>query len=204
MIAKLKGLLDSTGEDWAIIDVGGVGYQVFCSARTLSALGGIGRPASLHIETQLREDSIKLYGFATEEERDWFSLLRGVQGVGSRLALALMSALSAGELADAVVAQDSKSLTRANGVGPKLAARIVNELKDKVGGLAGTRGAVVTPLNVGGAAASAASDAVSALVNLGYRQAEAYSAVAAVAKKLGSEADAAALIRGGLQELSRA
>ena len=159
---------------------------------------------SLYIETQLREDSIKLYGFASEEERDWFSLLRGVQGVGSRLALALMSALSTAELADAVAAQDSKSLTRANGVGPKLAARIVNELKDKVGGLAGTRGAVVTALKVGGAAGGPSSDAVSALVNLGYRQAEAYSAVAAVAKKLGPEADTAALIRGGLQELSRA
>jgi len=204
MIAKLKGLLDSTGEDWAIIDVGGVGYQVFCSGRTLSALPGIGREASLYIETQLREDSIKLFGFASEEERDWFSLLRGVQGVGSRLALALMSALSAGELADAMAAQDSKSLTRANGVGPKLAARIVNELKDKVGGLAGARGAVVTALKTGGAAGGPSSDAVSALVNLGYRQAEAYSAVAAVAKKLGPEADAAALIRGGLQELSRA
>jgi holliday junction DNA helicase RuvA len=203
MIAKLKGLLDSTGEDWAIIDVGGVGYQVFCSGRTLGALPGIGREVSLYIETQLREDSIKLFGFASEEERDWFSLLRGVQGVGSRLALALMSALSAGELADAMVAQDSKSLTRANGVGPKLAARIVNELKDKVGGLAGTRGAVVTALKVG-AAGGPSSDAVSALVNLGYRQTEAYSAVAAVAKKLGPEADAAALIRGGLQELSRA
>jgi Holliday junction DNA helicase RuvA len=203
MIAKLKGLLDSTGEDWAIIDVGGVGYQVFCSGRTLGALPGIGREVSLYIETQLREDSIKLFGFASEEERDWFSLLRGVQGVGSRLALALMSALSAGELADAMAAQDSKSLTRANGVGPKLAARIVNELKDKVGGLAGTRGAVVTALKVG-AAGGPSSDAVSALVNLGYRQTEAYSAVAAVAKKLGPEADAAALIRGGLQELSRA
>jgi len=204
MIAKLKGLLDSTGEDWAVIDVGGVGYHVWCSGRTLGALPGIGREVSLYIETQLREDSIKLYGFATEEERDWFSLLRGVQGVGSRLALALMSALSVAELADAVAAQDSKSLTRANGVGPKLAARIVNELKDKVGGLAGTRGGVVTALKVGGAAGGPSSDAVSALVNLGYRQAEAYSAVVAVAKKLGPEADAAALIRGGLQELSRA
>lgn len=203
MIAKLKGLLDSVGEDWAIVDVGGVGYHVSCSGRTLSALPPVGREVSLYIETQLREDSIRLYGFAEEADREWFSLLRSVQGVGARLALALMSALSSAELADAMAAQDSKTLARANGVGPRLAARIVNELKDKVGGLQGTHGAVVTALRPGAAAGGASSDAVSALVNLGYRQADAYAAVTAVAKKLGPEADAAALIRSGLQELSR-
>jgi Holliday junction DNA helicase RuvA len=202
VIAKLKGLLDSVGEDWAIIDVGGVGYLVSCSARTLTGLPAIGRPVSLHIETQLREDAIKLYGFLEEEERDWFGILRGVQGVGSRLALALLSALSTAELSRAVAGQDAKSLTRANGVGAKLAARIVNELKDKVGGLEGAAGAVIA-LRPGTAAIGPSSDAVSALVNLGYRQAEAYNAIAAVTKKLGPEADAAALIRGGLQELSR-
>ena len=200
MIAKLKGLLDSVGEDWAIVDVGGVGYQVWCSARTLAGLPAIGRPVSLHIETQLREDAIKLFGFLEEEERDWFGILRGVQGVGSRLALALLSTLSTAELSGAVSSQDSKLLTRANGVGAKLAARIVNELKDKVGGV---NGATITPLRPGAAPPGPSSDAVSALVNLGYRQAEAYSAVVAVAKKLGPEADASALIRGGLQELSR-
>jgi holliday junction DNA helicase RuvA len=202
MIAKLKGILDSVGADWAIVDVGGVGYQVSCSARTLGALPAIGRPVSLYIETQLREDAIRLYGFAEEDDREWFGLLRGVQGVGSRLALALLSALPTAELAEAVATQDSKSLTRANGVGAKLAARIVNELKDKVGGLASVRGAVVTALRPG-VAGGPSTDAVSALVNLGYRQTDAYTAVAAVAKKLGAEADAAALIRGGLQELSR-
>jgi len=203
MIAKLKGILDSVGDDWAIIDVGGVGYLVSCSGRTLGALPAAGRPVSLFIETQFREDAIRLFGFMEEEDRDWFGLLRGVQGVGSRLALALLSALSTSELAEAVASQDSKSLTRANGVGAKLAARIVNELKDKVGGLAGVQSATVTALRPGGGAGGPSSDAVSALVNLGYRQADAYTAVASVAKKLGGEADAAALIRGGLQELSR-
>jgi len=200
VIAKLKGLLDSVGEDWAIVDVGGVGYKVSCSSRTLASLPAIGRPVSLHIETQFREDAIRLFGFLEEEERDWFGTLRGVQGVGSRLALALLSALSAAEISQAVSAQDSKLLTRANGVGAKLAARIVNELKDKVGAV---NGATVTALRIGAVPPGPSSDAVSALVNLGYRQAEAYSAVAAVAKKLGPEADAATLIRGGLQELSR-
>ena len=203
MIAKLKGILDSVGEDSAIVDVGGVGYQVFCSGRTLGGLPAIGRPVSFHVETQLREDAIRLFGFLEEDDREWFGILRGVQGVGSRLALALLSALSTADLAEAVATQDSKSLTRANGVGAKLAARIVNELKDKVGGMDSVRGATVTALRPGAGPAGPSSDAVSALVNLGYRQAEAYTAVAAVAKKLGTEADAATLIRGGLQELSR-
>ena len=202
MIAKLTGRLDSAGNDWAILDVGGVGYLVFCSRRTLTALGQAGAAAALLVDTHVREDHIHLYGFATKAEQDWFRLLLTVQGVGGRVALAVLSALSADELAQAIAAQDRTMLSRADGVGPKLASRIALELKDKAAGLAmggalAASAALATPVTAGPLA-----DAVSALVNLGYRRAEAYSAVVAARGQLGEATDTAALIRGGLKELS--
>ena len=198
MIAKLAGTLDSTADGGAIVDVGGVGYLVFCSARTLARLPAPGLPVSLIIDTHVREDQISLYGFLDRGEREWFRLLTTVQGVGAKLALAILGALPPDELALALASQDRATLTRANGVGPKLAARILTELKDKAGAL--TLGSADTaPLQPGGLVA----DAVSALVNLGYRRAEAYGAVAAAARALGQEAAIDALIRAGLKELGR-
>lgn len=200
MIAKLTGVVDSSGSDWAVIDVTGVGYLVFCSSRTLAALPPVGKPVSLFVETHVREDHIHLYGFADAAERDWFRLLTTVQGVGARVALAVQSVLSAADLAQAILIQDKSALARASGVGPKLAGRIVAELKDKVGGIA-----LATPAPaIAGAAAEAGpvADAVSALVNLGYRRAEAFSAVAHAAQSLGKDAGVEALIRAGLRELS--
>jgi Holliday junction DNA helicase RuvA len=203
LIAKLTGVLDSSGTDWAIVDVAGVGYLVFCSARTLAALPGIGKAVSLSVETHVREDHIHLYGFADTADRDWFRLLTTVQGVGARVALAVQSVLSATDLMQAILVQDKTALTRASGVGPKLAGRIVAELKDKVGGIALASPA---PALAGAAAQVEAggpvSDAVSALVNLGYRRAEAFGAVAHAAQALGPEAKIEALIRAGLKELS--
>jgi len=201
VIAKLSGLVDQTGADWAIIDVGGVGYLVFAASRTLARLPPPGQPASLLIETHVREDHIHLYGFADAASRDWFRLLITVQGVGARVALAVQSALDADELLRAVASQDKASLTRASGVGPKLAGRIVAELKDKVGalslaaGIAAADGAIAAP-------AGPLADAISALVNLGYRRAEAYGAVDKAARRLGPEAAIDSLIRAGLKELS--
>jgi Holliday junction DNA helicase RuvA len=202
MIAKLTGILDHIGPDGAVIDVGGVGYLVFASTRTLGRLPASGGPARLLIETHVREDHIHLYGFADAAERDWFRLLTTVQGVGARLALAILSATAPEELTLAIVSQDRATLARADGVGPKLAARIVNELRDKVGGLA----LVATNSAAPAAAAIEAgphADAVSALVNLGYRRAEAFGAVAAASRRLGDGAKVDALIRAGLQELAQ-
>jgi Holliday junction DNA helicase RuvA len=209
MIAKLKGLLDSTGQGssslgWAVIDVGGVGYQVFASSRTLGRLPPSGGAVSLVVETHVREDHIHLYGFAEAAERDWFRLLCNVQGVGAKTALAVLGACSPTELTQAVAAQDKAMLTRADGVGPKLAQRIVNELKDKVGGIALGPGARAV---IAGAPAEAPAgptgDAVSALVHLGYGRAEAFGAVAGAQRNLGDGATTEALIRAGLKELSR-
>jgi holliday junction DNA helicase RuvA len=197
MIAKLTGLVDSTSGEGAVIDVNGVGYLVFCSARTLARLPAKGIPAALLIETHVREDHIHLYGFADAGERDWFRLLTTVQGVGAKLALALLGVQGPEDLARAIAAQDKASLTRAPGVGPKLAGRIVSELKDKVSGIA--LGPAAATLPDGGAEA----DAVSALVNLGYRRAEAFAAIAAALHRLGSGAAVDALIRAGLKELSQ-
>ena len=200
MIARLTGRIDSTAEDSVVIDVAGVGYLVYCSARTLRALPAAGESASLHVETHVREDHIHLYGFDSLVERDWFRLLTTVQGVGTRVALAILSALSADRLSDALIASDGKMLTQAPGVGPKLAARIVAELKDKaVPALesfarTGDGGSVGDP--------DALDDAVSALVNLGYRRGEAFGAVSAAARALGSDVEVQALIRAGLKELS--
>ncbi len=201
MIAKLTGILDYIGADAAIVDVGGVGYLVFASTRTLGQLQP-GAAARLLIETHVREDHIHLYGFTDAAERDWFRLLTTVQGVGAKVALAILSAVAANDLTLAIVAQDKAMLARAEGVGPKLAARIVNELRDKVGGmaLAATNAAAPAPAaNDPGVT----GDAVSALVNLGYRRAEAFGAVAAASRRLGGDAKVDALIRAGLQELAQ-
>lgn len=199
MIAKLTGLLDSTGDGLAVIDVSGVGYLVFCSARTLDKLPGAGERVSVHVDTHVREDHIHLYGFADPAERDWFRLLLTVQGVGARLALGILSALGPEQIVQAVVAQDRASLTSAPGVGPKLAARMLTELKDKAGELA-----VVRPVDfrAGAPEAGPVQDAVSALVNLGYRPTEAFGAVSQAAQQLGREAAVESLIKAGLQELS--
>jgi holliday junction DNA helicase RuvA len=203
MIAKLSGILDSAGPDGVIVDVGGVGYLVFCSARTLRQLPGKGEAVRLVIETHVREDHIHLYGFLDTAERDWFQRLTTVQGVGARLALAILSAMTPDELSFAILAQDKTTLTRAEGVGPRLAARIVNELRDKI---ANSAAAATPSVPIGPALegeVGPAADAISALVNLGYRRAEAFGAIAAASQRLGTGAEAGALIRAGLQELSR-
>jgi Holliday junction DNA helicase RuvA len=199
MIAKLTGVVDSKTTDAAVVDVAGVGYLVFGSARMLNRLPAAGGAISLFIETHVREDHIHLYGFIDAAEREWFRLLTTVQGVGGRVALAILGALSPGELTQAVAAQDKASLTRAPGVGPKLAGRITTELKDKVGGIAlGPVAAMAAATETSGPVA----DAVSALVNLGYRRAEAFGAVAQAAQRLGANAALDALIKAGLKELS--
>jgi len=200
MIAKLRGVVDEVGDDWAVIDVGGVGYLVFCSSRTLAALDTAGGTVSLSIETHVREDHIHLYGFAEPSEKEWFNLLTTVQGVGAKVGLAILSALQPADLANALMAQDKASLTQAQGVGPRLAARILTELKDKAGDLA-----VVRHVGFGGGAAAenaALPDAVSALVNLGYRRNDAFGAVTQAAQQLGEDATVEALVKAGLQELS--
>jgi Holliday junction DNA helicase RuvA len=198
MIAHLKGRLDATGIDHAVIDVGGVGYLVGASSRTLAALGAIGEAAMLHTEMLVAEDSIRLVGFAHASERDWFRLLTGVQGVGARVALAILSTLEPADLSRAVASGDKAMVARANGVGPKLAARIVLELKDRVGGIALGAAAGGLP-----AAAGAGSDAVSALLNLGFRPAEAASAVAAAEEELGAAATLDALVRLALRKAAK-
>jgi len=201
MIAALKGLVEHVGEDSLIVDVGGVGYLVYCSARTLSALPRAGEAVSLRIETHVREDHIHLYGFAETAERDWFRLLHSVQGVGAKMALAVLSVLPPNELVRAIAAQDKASLSRASGVGPKLAGRIASELKDKAGGMA--LGPAEAVNGAGGAGTVEVSeDAVSALVNLGYRRAEAFAAVAKASGDLGAKASVESLIKAGLKELA--
>ncbi|MDE0880140.1 MAG: Holliday junction branch migration protein RuvA [Sphingomonas bacterium] len=200
MIAHLKGRLASTGTDSAIIDVGGVGYLVGASSRTLAALGPVGEACTVHTDMLVAEDFIRLVGFADAAERDWFRLLTGVQGVGARVALAILSAFEPADLNRAILAQDKAMVSRANGVGPKLAERIVRELKDKVGGIA-------VPLGAGGAAApvpvGASADAVSALLNLGFRPAEASAAVASAEGDLGSDATLDALVRLALRKAAK-
>jgi len=202
MIAKLTGTVDAVGEDWAVIDVGGVGYLVSCPGRTLSALV-VGRPAALFVETQVREDRIQLFGFVDAADREWFRLLQTVQGVGGRVALAILSALAPDKLVQVIASADRAAITRADGVGPKLAARILTELKDKAGGIAlGQAAAARAGAGAKAPAASPDLDAVSALVNLGYGRAEAFGAVANASKALGDGASIDALIKAGLKELS--
>lgn len=205
MIGKLKGVIDEIAEDHAVIDVHGVGYVAFCSARTLGNLGGAGEAAVLFIETYVREDMIRLYGFASQLEREWFRLLQNVQGVGAKVALAVLGTLSPSELANAIALRDIAMVSRAPGVGKKVAERIVTELKNKAPAFAGdASGTIGLKQELGAGAASApVADAVSALSNLGYSRDQAANAVAAALKEAGEGADSAKLIRLGLKELSR-
>jgi Holliday junction DNA helicase RuvA len=205
MIGKLKGVIDSYGEDSVILDVSGVGYEVHCSARTLQALPAPGEAATLSIETYVREDVIKLYGFASDAERGWFRLLQTVQGVGAKVALAVLGTLKPSDLATAVAMRDKAMVARSPGVGPKVAERIVTELKDKAPALADIDPAAV---HLAGSldekrAPKPVADAVSALVNLGYGQPQAAAAIAAASRAAGEGADTATLIRQGLKELAR-
>ena len=181
MIGKLNGLVDEVANDHLIVDVNGVGYQVFATRRTLAGLPRRGAPIALHIETHMREDHIHLYGFPTADERRWYRLLTGVQGVGSRVALAILSALAPDALLHALAAQDRAALTRADGVGPKLALRILTELKDKVGDISLGRAAPVDGPAVEGPDGMT-TDAISALVNLGYGRSDAFVALRELAR----------------------
>ena len=209
MIAKLSGIVDSTSEDSLIIDVGGVGYHVFCSGRTLNAMATTGGTVSLYIETHVREDHIHLFGFSDQYEQAWFKLLTTVQGVGAKVALAMLSVIAPDALAQAIAAQDKTAITQAPGVGPKLATRIMTELKDKMGGVALGGGASLAPVmppdgatGGGDETNTAAADAVSVLVNLGYGRSDAFGAVAQAVQRLGQDAGVEALIKDGLVELS--
>ncbi|MEZ0218691.1 Holliday junction branch migration protein RuvA [Tardiphaga sp. 1201_B9_N1_1] len=205
MIGKLKGLIDSYGEDYVILDVQGVGYQVHCSARTLQALPQAGEAAVLAIETYVREDQIKLFGFRSDMEREWFRLLQTVQGVGAKVALAVLSTLPPADLANAIALRDKTAVARTPGVGPKVAERIVSELKDKAPAFASVDPVVA---QLAGAmddnrAPGAVRDAISALVNLGYGQPQAAAAVAAASRSAGEGAETAQLIKLGLKELAK-
>ena len=205
MIGKLKGIIDSYGEDFIVLDVNGVGYLVQCSARTLQELPGVGQPTTLSIETYVREDQIRLFGFRTDVEREWFRLLQTVQGVGAKVALSVLGTLKPADLASAIAMRDRAMVARTPGVGPKVAERIVTELKDKAPAFADLDPAVI---RLSGAieerrAPQPVADAISALVNLGYGQPQAAAAVAAAARSAGEGADAARLIRLGLKELAK-
>jgi Holliday junction DNA helicase RuvA len=205
MIGKLKGIIDSYGEDFIVLDVNGVGYLVQCSARTLQELPGVGQPITLSIETYVREDQIRLFGFRTHVEREWFRLLQTVQGVGAKVALSVLGTLKPADLASAIAMRDRAMVARTPGVGPKVAERIVTELKDKAPAFADLDPAVI---RLSGAiedrrAPQPVVDAVSALVNLGYGQPQAAAAVAAAARSAGEGADTARLIRLGLKELAK-
>src|SRR3989442_1834517 len=205
MIGKLKGIIDSYGEDFIIVDVGGVGYMVHCSARTLQALPAQGEPVVLAIETHVREDQIRLFGFTGDIEREWFRLLQTVQGVGTRVALSILSTLKPADLASAIAMRDKAMVARSPGVGPKVAERVVTELKDKAPAYASVDPAVI---RLSGAvedrrAPQPVADAVSALVNLGYGQPQAAAAVAAAARSAGEGVDTARLIRLGLEGVAK-
>ena len=201
MIGRLKGTVDGQGPDHVVLDVHGVGYVVYCSPRTLRALPATGEAATLSIDTQMREDMIRLYGFSADGERDWFRQLQGVQGVGSKVALAILGILAPDDLALAIARGDKAAIARSPGVGPKLAARIVAELKDKTPASDGS--ALVEAETVGPTGLDrTADDAVAALVNLGYGRPQAIAAVADGVKTLGAEAATAALIRHGLKRLA--
>ncbi len=195
MIAKLTGTLDDYGPDWAVIDVAGVGYLVHASAKTLDALGVRGDRVVLHTELQVSENDMRLIGFASGDERAWFRLLTGVQGVGSKMALAVLSALSTEEVARACASGDAAMVARAQGVGPKLASRIVNELKDKAGAMPSVAGAALAAAPAG----SAGADAVSALQNLGFKPNVATMAVARALEELSDGAGLNDLVRVALK-----
>src|SRR6201985_2832607 len=205
MIGKLKGVIDSYGEDFIILDVNGVGYQVHCSARTLQAVPSPGEAATLSIETHVREDQIRLFGFTSDIEREWFRLLQTVQGVGVKVAMSVLGTLKASELASAIAMRDKAMVARTPGVGQKVAERIVTELKDKVPAFANIDPAVV---HLSGAidndrAPRPVTDAISALVNLGYGPPQAAAAIAAASRSAGEKAETAQLIRLGLKELAK-
>jgi holliday junction DNA helicase RuvA len=205
MIGKLKGIIDSYGEDFVIVDVNGVGYLVHCSARTLQELPAAGAPVTLAIETHVREDQIRLFGFLSDGERAWFRLLQTVQGVGTKVALSILGTLKPADLAAAIALRDKAMVARSPGVGPKVAERIVTELKDKAPAYADLDPAVI---RLSGAvddrrAPQPLSDAVSALVNLGYGQPQAAAAIAAAARSAGEGADTKSLIRLGLKEIAK-
>lgn len=195
MIAKLRGILDDTGTDWAVIDVAGVGYLVHCSAKTLAALGTAGEACTVFTDLQVSENDMRLLGFAEAAERDWFRLLTQVQGVGSKVALAILSALNPHDLATACAQGDAAMVARANGVGPKLASRIVNELKDKAGAIPGGLAGVVAVPRRG-----ASADAVSALENLGFKPITASRAVTDALAEIGDGASEGELIRVALRK----
>ncbi len=199
MIAKLTGRLDSSGAGHAVIDVGGVGYLVEASARTLDALGAVGGDVTIHTEMLVGEDFLRLLGFARAEERDWFRLLTSVQGVGAKVALAILSALEIGDLQRALASGDSAMIARANGVGPKLAQRIAHELKDKAGALGGIAGS--SPAL--SATSGPLGDAIAALTGLGFKPGEASAAVAAASEELGAGASLDALVRTALKKAVR-
>lgn len=205
MIGKLRGRVDTIGESYCIVDVGGVGYEVSCSGRTLRDLE-VGQVITLTIETHVREDAIRLFGFATEEERAWFRLLQSVQGVGSKVALGVLSTFAPQDIANAIALADKAMIARAPSIGPKLALRIVTELKDKAPALmaAGLSLPAAAFAGKGGTvASSAAAEAISALTNLGYQPVQASAAIAKAMKDAGDAADTARLIRLGLKELAR-
>jgi holliday junction DNA helicase RuvA len=204
VIGKLKGRIDSFGADWLIVDVNGVGYHVFCSSRTLAALPGVGEAGELFTEMLVSQDMIRLVGFSSAHEREWFRLLQSVQGVGTKVALAILSTLSVAEIGNAIALQDKPMIGRAPGVGKKLAERIVIELKDKVPSLVGGGDMPLSKLSgeLQGAVPTAATDAVSALVNLGYGQSQAGAAVATAMRKHGDDQPTEKLIRQALKELA--
>ena len=199
MIAKLTGRLDSSGAGHAVIDVGGVGYLVEASARTLDALGPVGGDVVIHTEMLVGEDFLRLLGFAKAEERDWYRLLNSVQGVGAKVALAILSALEIGDLQRALASGDSAMIARANGVGPKLAQRITHELKDKAGALAGISGSAA----IRSAAPGPLADAITALTGLGFKPGEAGAAVSAASEELGTDASLDALVRVALKKAAK-
>lgn len=210
MIARLKGLVDEIGADWLVVDVSGVGYLVYCPVRTVAGLPGRGMPVQLHIETHVREDHISLYGFADARERECFRLLTTVQGVGAKVALAILGTLSPDQLVEAILAQDKAQLTRADGVGPRLAARLLTELKDRILTVAGGLHVIAadrpTPVSAAAEAAPAdgiTADAISALVNLGYARADAFGAVSRALRAPGGATSLEALIPAALKELSQ-
>ena len=205
MIGKLKGTVDEIGEDHVVVDVHGVGYVAYCSARTLSNLPGTGEAVTLFIETYVREDMIRLFGFASTLEREWFRLLQNVQGIGAKVALSVLGTLAPADLANAIALRDIAMVSRAPGVGKRVAERIVTELKNKAPAFAGEAiGTIGLKQEIGeGVAPRPVADAVSALTNLGYSRDQAANAVAAALKEAGEDADSTKLIRLGLKELSR-
>lgn len=200
MIAKLKGRIDQIGDNWLVIDVNGVGYLVFCSASTLSNFSLSDSKISLLIDTHVREDQISLYGFLTYEEKEWFRLLQSVQGVGARVALAILSVLIPNQLTEAIAFQNNSVFTQVSGVGPKLAQRIVSELKDKSPKLTQPDSVETGVSNNDKSSDTAVKDAVSALVNLGYKEYDAFQAIAKLSKK--SKMPLEELVKKGLQQLS--